>query len=389
MTAMMDAKLTILIVDDRSSNIYALQTLLEKADREFRTAMNGPDALKIALNENIDLIILDVQMPEMDGFEVAQILQSHKRTKEIPIIFASAEKKERQSIIRGFEEGAVDYLSKPLDPELTRAKVSVLLKIQQQRRELHEKNLSLEKADNQIKDLNANLQKNLTQLESVNKELESFSYSVSHDLRAPLRSLIGYSKMLEEDYGESLGENGKKILAIINQNANRMNMLIDDLLEFARLGRAELKKSEVNTQQLVNNLIGEMKETLGSKVLFKMDSLLPVHADYPMFNQVWVNLISNAVKYSSKKQNPVIEIGSDKKDNEVIYHVADNGAGFSMEYAHKLFNVFQRLHTSTEFEGTGVGLALVHRIILKHGGKIWADAKVNEGATFYFALPLS
>lgn len=385
----MDAKLTILIVDDRSSNIYALQTLLEKADREFRTAMNGPDALKIALNENIDLIILDVQMPEMDGFEVAQILQSHSRTKEIPIIFASAEKKERHSIIRGYEEGAVDYLSKPLDPELTRAKVSVLLKIQQQKKELHEKNLSLEKADNQIKELNANLLRNFTQLESVNKELESFSYSVSHDLRAPLRSLIGYSKMLEEDYGESLGENGKKTLAIINQNANRMNLLIDDLLEFARLGRAELKKSEVNTQQLVNHLIEELKETLGGKVLFKMHSLLPVHADYPMFNQVWVNLISNAVKYSSKKENPVIEIGSDVKENEVIYRVADNGAGFSMEYAHKLFNVFQRLHTTTEFEGTGVGLALVHRIILKHGGKIWAEAKVNEGATFYFALPLS
>src|SRR5882762_8701433 len=193
----------ILIVDDKPANIFALEKLLERANRAFLSASNGNDGLKIALSNDIDLIILDVQMPEMDGFEMARILKSNKKTKDIPIIFASAEKKERQSIMKGFEEGAIDYLAKPLDPELTVAKVAVHLKVQMQKKELLEKN-------EQIKQLNLELQKNVSQLEIANKDLELFSYSVSHDLRAPLRSVNGFSRMLEEDYGDKLNDTGKK-----------------------------------------------------------------------------------------------------------------------------------------------------------------------------------
>ncbi|HKC37289.1 MAG TPA: response regulator, partial [Chitinophagaceae bacterium] len=218
----MDSEVTILIVDDKPANIFALGKLLEKPERVLISATSGKDGLKIALSKKIDLVILDVQMPEMDGFEVAKILKSNKRTKDVPIIFASAEKKERHSIMKGFEEGAVDYLSKPLDPEVTKAKVAVLLKIQLQKKELIEKNMSLEQADVQIKQLNLELQKNLVQLETANKELESFSYSVSHDLRTPLRILNGHSSILLEDYGDKFDDEAKRLLQSIQGNVNKM-----------------------------------------------------------------------------------------------------------------------------------------------------------------------
>lgn len=383
----MQERVTILIVDDKPANIYALETLLDKPDRIFLNATNGNDALKLALNNDIDLIILDVQMPEMDGFEVAQILKLNKKTKDIPIIFASAEKKERQSVMKGFEEGAVDYLSKPLDPELTTAKVSVLLKIQLQKKELIEKNQSLEKADAQIKQLNADLQKNLFQLEEVNKELESFSYSVSHDLRAPVRALVGFSKMLEESYNDTLDGEAKRMLGVIHKNAIKMGSLIDDLLEFSKMGRQEVRKTAINVADMVNDVISDISDQTEYHAKVTINELLPTYADRALLTQVWINLVSNAFKYSAKKENPAIEIGSHRDNRYIVYYVKDNGAGFSMEYAEKLFGVFQRLHKASEFEGTGVGLAIVQRIITRHGGRVWAEAKVNEGATFFFTLP--
>jgi signal transduction histidine kinase len=380
-------KVKILIVDDKPANLFALETLLEKPERIFLTATNGSDGLKIALNEDIDLIILDVQMPEMDGFEVAQVLKTHKRTKDIPIIFASAEKKERKSVMKGFEEGAVDYLSKPLDPELTKAKVSVLLKIQMQKRELVLKNISLEKADAQIKQLNTDLQNNLQKLEFVNKEMEAFSYSVSHDLRAPLRSIIGYSKILEEDCLAKLNDSEKRTLQIIQQNADRMNLLIDDLLEFSKSGTRELIKTEINMENLVSGIVKDLSQSTQHHADINVTSLPCAFGDPTLLTQVWINLLSNALKYSSKKEKPAIEIGSEKKDRLIVFFVRDNGSGFDMKYIDKLFGVFQRLHRAEDFEGTGIGLALVQRIVSRHGGKVWAEGKVNEGATFYFSLP--
>jgi two-component system, sensor histidine kinase and response regulator len=383
-----NTSVTILIVDDKTENIFALEKLLERPERTFLKATDGNDGLRLALEKNIDLIILDVQMPGMDGFEVAQVLKSHKKTKDIPIIFASAEKKERQSIMKGFEEGAVDYLSKPLDPDLTRAKVSVLLKIQLQKKELLEKTVSLEKAHAQINQLNADLHKNIKQLELTNKDLESFSYSVSHDLRSPLRSIIGYSKMLEEDCLD-LNDNAKKSLKAVQRNAEKMNRLIDDLLEFSKTGRKELVKSEVNVKELIQNTVTEICNSVNHKAEIRLGYIDSTYADHSLLTQVWINLISNAIKYSAKKENPVVEIGSQRSENNIVYYVKDNGAGFSMDYVDKLFGVFQRLHKSDEFEGTGVGLAIVQRIITRHGGQIWAEAKVDEGATFYFSLPVN
>jgi signal transduction histidine kinase len=384
---MSDNKATILIIDDKPSNIYVLEKLLERSDRIFLSATTGPNGLMLALENTIDLIFLDVQMPEMDGFEVAQILKSNKRTRDIPIIFQSAEFKERHSIMKGFEEGAVDYLAKPLDPELTKAKVSVLLKIQMQKKELVEKNISLEKADAKITKLNDQLENKISELEIVNKEIESFTYSVSHDLRAPIRSLEGYSKILIEDYASRLDDEGNRLLHIIRNNARKMDTLINDLLEFSRLGKKDIQKTTVNTDQLVRTIVSEISPGANNNTQIKLHNLPPSNADYSLIRQVWVNLISNGLKYSSKKETPMVEIGSHLEASETVYYVKDNGAGFDMQYANKLFGVFQRLHKSSEFEGTGVGLAIVQRIISKHGGRVWGEGKPEEGATFYFSLP--
>jgi two-component system sensor histidine kinase/response regulator len=380
--------MTILLVDDVPSNILVLEELLTKEGRSFLKATNGRNALKIVLEQDVDLIILDVQMPDMDGFEVAQILKSNNRTRDIPIIFATATKKEHRSMMQGFDEGAVDYLFKPLDPEITKAKVGVLLKIQLQKKELIEKNRSLENATRQIDQLNKELLTNMEQLKTVNDDLESFSYSVSHDLRAPLRALISYSQILEEDFHDKLDDEAKGLLERIKYNSNRMNTLINDLLMFSKMGRKQLSKTEIDTTDLVKAVISEVSVTYQHKAAFKINVLQNAYGDPSLLEQVWINLINNAVKYSAKKEKPEIEINCDRKEGELIYSVKDNGAGFDMKYADKLFGVFQRLHSAREFEGTGVGLATVQRIIKRHGGRIWADAKENEGATFSFTLPV-
>jgi PAS domain S-box-containing protein len=484
----------ILIVDDKVNNIYALEQILGQPGRNLISVTSGNEALKVALNQEIDLIILDVQMPGMDGFEVAQILKSNKRTSETPIIFVTAELKDQKFVLKGFEEGAIDYLAKPLNPEITEAKVSVLLQLHRQQRELMEKNLALEnyallinnsadliciinsktfhieemndavydrlgysvqeikgsslltylsedgqwkvqqlakqcpptfsfealmytksnepryfswnvvhknkswfangrditrqkKADFEINQLNKNLERNIAQLQLTNKELEAFSYSVSHDLRAPLRSINGYAQMIQEDHAQNFNDEAKRMLNVIRNNARKMGMLIDDLLEFSRMGRKEITRVAIDFKKLVEPIVADIRHSAPEKTKITLHHLPGTQGDPSLLSQVFINLISNAVKYSAKKENAEVEIGAEEKDDEIVYYIKDNGAGFDMQYAHKLFGVFQRLHSNEEFEGTGVGLAIVQRIIVKHGGKVWAEGKPGDGAVFYFSLP--
>jgi len=485
----------ILLVDDKEANLLALENLLAAPERKILTAVSGKDALTLALNNELDLILLDVQMPDMDGFEVAQVLQSTKRTKNIPIIFATAGSKERKFVKQGYDEGAIDYLIKPLDPEVVKAKVSVLLKIQLQQKELLEKNISLQKSalliensadiigiidantlviedmnsaftsilgydiasvkgktldsfiaeetekslhdiqhaagedftfetgvkskDEKLKwlqwkvvvkydkwyvnarditeqkdaarlihQLNEELKTNVDELESSNKELESFSYSVSHDLRAPLRAMMGYSDILEETAGEKLDENDKRLLTKIKDSGITMGRLIDNLLEFSRLGRMDVKRSPIDMVKTVKKVLVEIEKTVNHKANVQINPMPDAIADYYLLQQVLINLMSNAIKYSAKKENAMVEIGHISNGNEMVYFVKDNGAGFDMKYASKLFGVFQRLHSQKDFEGIGIGLAIVQRIVARHGGKVWAEAIPNEGATFFFTLPV-
>ncbi len=244
-------------------------------------------------------------------------------------------------------------------------------------------------AEIKLSELNEALEQRIatrtSQLTEANKELVSFSYSISHDLRAPLRIINGYASILANEYNTVLGEEANRLVGIIKNNSMRMGNLIDNLLTFSNLGKEELRLSSVEMKELVAEAIAELGPE--EKVLIKIGDLPKARCDQNLMKQVWLNLLSNAIKYSAKNEKAIIEIGSEKEGREIVFYVKDNGVGFDMHYSSKLFGVFQRLHTIAEFEGTGIGLAIVYRIVTRHGGRVWFDAQVKKGATFYFSLP--
>jgi light-regulated signal transduction histidine kinase (bacteriophytochrome) len=259
--------------------------------------------------------------------------------------------------------------------------------------ELAGANKELKKAELHIIELNIGLEQKIlertAQLEAAIKELESFSYSVSHDLRAPLRAINGFTRVIVEDYAAQLDDDAKGFLEEIISNSKKMGALIDNLLEFSRIAKQNVSMININIGQMVQDIIDDQDhDEQGRKIKIKINNLKDIRGDKNMIRQVFINLISNACKYTSKNKEALIEIGSYPENNTIVFYVKDNGAGFDMKYYDKLFGVFQRLHSDTEFEGTGVGLAIVDKIVTKHGGKVWAVGKVNGGATFYVSLPM-
>jgi PAS domain S-box-containing protein len=250
----------------------------------------------------------------------------------------------------------------------------------------------IKQAQDEVQKLNANLElrvrERTAELEAVNRELEAFSYSVSHDLRAPLRAIDGFARILVDEHASALSVEGHRVLNVVMRESQRMGRLIDDLLAFSRLGRQALQPVEIDLAALVSEVYREQAaQSPGRKIQLQVTALPRANADPALMRQVLVNLVDNAIKYTRRRDLAQIEVGGSVRGSENVYYVKDNGAGFDPRYADKLFGVFQRLHTEAEFEGTGVGLALVQRIINRHGGRVWAEAQVDQGATFYFTLP--
>nr|WP_317041209.1 ATP-binding protein [Mariniphaga anaerophila] len=279
--------------------------------------------------------------------------------------------------------------------ELLKLKNELEAKVALRTKELQEKVVKLDKSQKamlfmveDLSNITVELKKERKKLEFSNKELEAFAYSVSHDLRAPLRAINGYSNFLLEDYAKLLDDEGKRFINTIRENATKMDQLISDMLNLSRVSRASLNLSEVNMASIVKSIYNETANEKEKKQFeFCLNEIPDAVCDYSLIKQVWQNLISNALKYSSKSAEKKIEIGAEKSNNEVIYYIKDKGAGFDSKYENKLFGVFQRLHKSSEFKGTGVGLAIVQRIVVRHEGRIWAESEVDKGAVFFFSLP--
>ncbi|MBP8646735.1 MAG: PAS domain-containing protein, partial [Syntrophobacteraceae bacterium] len=254
--------------------------------------------------------------------------------------------------------------------------------------DITERKLMEEKVRELNEELEDRVRERTEQLESTNKELEAFAYSVSHDLRAPLRAIIGFTRILEDDYASSLDAEGRRVCSVVVNEARRMSRLIDDLLAFSRLSRTRMRESSIDMAALATSVFDELTTAEErDRIELRMGSLPRATGDENLIRQVWVNLLSNSIKFSSKRERAVVEVGGDRNQGETRYWVHDNGAGFDMGYADRLFGVFQRLHGEEEFEGTGVGLAIVQRVIHRHGGRVWAESSPNEGATFHFSLP--
>jgi light-regulated signal transduction histidine kinase (bacteriophytochrome) len=342
---------------------------------------DGRRALEAALREPPELVLTDVMMPGLDGFGLLRALRAEERTRFVPVIMLSARAGE-EAHVEGLEAGADDYLIKPFSARELLARVGARLEISRLRRANEE----------QVRQLNAKLElkviERTAQLQESNQELESFSYSVSHDLRAPLRHILGFAELLGKSAGGGLDDKSRRYLRTIMEAAQKGGQLVDDLLAFSRLGRGELKRSRVDLVPLVDDLRAELApEAEGRRVLWHVSSLPPVLGDPALLRLVLKNLLSNCLKYTRPRSEALIELSAEESPREVVIHVRDNGVGFEMQYVDKLFGVFQRLHTSEQFEGTGIGLANVRRIITRHGGRVWAEGAVDEGATFHFTLP--
>jgi signal transduction histidine kinase len=407
----------ILVVDDREDNLMSIETILERDGYTIRKANSGRAALKVLLSEHdFTLILMDVQMPDMNGFETAELIYQREKLKPIPIIFITAHNHDEQYMFEGYKMGGVDFIYKPINPDLLRFKVSVFAELYRkthelmmQEKELKAANASLENeieerriSEEKIKLLNHQLIENNLELQAINEELDRFAYVASHDLQEPLRKILIFSDVVTTKLKNKADEDIMNSLLKISKASERMQRLINDLLKFSRHATNTEDFIETDLNDILNDVIADVEldiQKTGARVDWKE---LPVIWGIPsQVRQLFQNLISNSLKFCHQDASPIIQIYSEtvygaqlpevgEKFNKNIFHrihVKDNGIGFDAKYSEDIFVVFKRLHSYHEFEGTGIGLSICKKIVDRHNGYITAASKPNEGATFTITLP--
>jgi len=368
---------SILLVDDDPTKRFALKTILAPLGEDVVEASSGADALRQLLRREFAVVLLDVRMPIMDGFETAQLIRQRPRSELTPIIFVTALDKAETNMGRGYELGAVDFVFAPVVPAILRAKVGVFV-------ELYRAQQELRRYRNQLEQL---VEERTTALTAINRELEAFSYSVSHDLRAPLLAFDGLSQALLDDYGGSLDSRARDYLQRMRRASQRMGSVFDGLQSLFRVTSGEIHREPVDVSAMAAEAVEEMQGSNPDRLVTVVIAPgLSVSGDARLVRILLGNLVNNAWKFTSNRPDAPIEIGGELVDGENRLFVRDNGVGFDMIQAHKLFGAFQRLHSQSEFPGMGIGLATVRRIVNRHGGRCWAEGAVGEGATFYFVL---
>lgn len=405
----------ILVIDDREDNLFSIEAVLEKDNYTIVKASSGRAALKILLHQHdFSLILMDVQMPDLNGFETAAIIYERDKLKDIPIIFITAHNYDEEIIFKGYRTGGVDYIYKPINPDLLRVKVGVFVELYRKNHQLiqHEKKLiaanrSLQKeieerkaSEEKVRLLNAQLVENNAHLKTINEELDQFAYVASHDLQEPLRKIQVFSDkiLLKSNHDEETEKYFKKIIG----SSKRMQSLINDLLSFSRhsMGSSDFKKTDLNVvlREVMNELEIEIEK---SKAVITSNKLPVIWAIPSLVQQLFYNLVSNALKFRKKDTPPVVTISAEKKKLAEITHfiknapaknydiitLADNGIGFDEQYANEIFMVFKRLHSYHEFEGSGVGLSICKKITEKHNGFISAASKPGKGSVFTIGFP--
>ncbi len=391
----------ILLVDDQPDNLLSAGAVLESLGEDIVTAESGREALRQLLEHDFAVIVLDVMMPDMDGFETAALIRQRERSRHTPIIFLTALGRGEEHVRRGYNLGAVDYLTKPFVPDILRAKVSVfvelhrksaLLRLQSQQlerqnSELHEAIQRSSRAEEEIKALNRHLERRIGELNDLNRELETFSYTVSHDLRGPLSRIQGFSKALLESHYQQVDDQGRLYLNRIEHSSRRMNDLVEDLLSLARVTRIEMSRQIVDLSGIVRSIAAELAAREPERTVeFVIEDGVHAWGDPDLLRAAMLNLMENSWKFTRKHPTARIEFGVAELAGVRTYFLRDDGAGFESAQVARLFHPFQRLHKDSEFEGTGIGLATVERIIRRHEGRIWAQSEIEQGAEFHFTL---
>ena len=388
-----NARINVLLVDDKPENLLALEGILKSLPVKLYSATSGNEALALVLEHDFALVLLDVQMPEMDGLETAELMRGIEKTKNIPIIFLTAIHKDQKHIFKGFELGAVDYLFKPLtDTEILKNKVGTFIDLYKQKNLLEKQAYEIEQKMTELSTVLLELQakerlleKQATELRNANQDLKDFAYIISHDLKAPLRAVGSLASWISTDYADKFDKDGKEQMNMLIGRVKRMHDLIDGVLQYSRVGLIRQEVVEVDLNQVFAEAIDMLAPPKSIKI--KVEKKLPLTwCERTRITQVFQNLLSNAIKYMDKPKGE-IKIGCVEEDGYWKLHVADNGPGIDKKYYTKIFQIFQTLNPRDEIESTGVGLTLVKKIVEMYGGRIWIESTVGHGSTFFFTLP--